>query len=86
VPVAGVDGSLRNRMKGTAAETNVRAKTGSIGYVHTLSGYVTTAAGERLAFSIMLNNYQADSKHSVKEDIDPIPILLAEFKGRSDGP
>ena len=86
LPVAGVDGSLRNRMKGTAAERKVRAKTGTIDRVHTLSGYLTSAAGERLAFSIMLNNYQADSKYSVKDDIDPMAVMLAEFTGRSDKP
>ena len=86
LPIAGVDGSLRNRMKGTAAEKNVHAKTGAIGYVHTLSGYVTTAAGERLAFSLMLNNYDSDAKHSVKDDIDAIAVMLAGFKGRSDKP
>ena len=63
-----------------------RAPTGSIGHVHTLSGYLTTAAGERFAFSIMLNNCPADSKHSVKDDIDPIAVMLAEFKRRSDRP
>ena len=85
LPVAGVDGSLRSRMKGTAAEKNVHAKTGTIGYVHTLSGYVTTAAGERLAFSLMLNAYD-DTGHSVKDDLDPIAVMLAGFKGRSDKP
>ena len=73
-------------MNGTAAEKNVRAKTGTIGHVHSLSGYVTTAAGERLAFSLMLNNYDADGRHSVKDDLDLIPVMLAEFKGRSDQP
>src|ERR1051326_806006 len=47
LPLAGVDGSLRNRMKGTAAAGNVQAKTGTISCVQTLSGYVTTAARER---------------------------------------
>ena len=84
LPIAGVDGTLRNRMKGTAAEGNVRAKTGTIGYVNTLSGYVTTAAGERLAFSLMLNACDADGDNSVKDDLDPIAVMLAEFKGHSE--
>jgi len=82
LPVAGVDGSLRHRMKGTAAERNVAAKTGTIGYVHTLSGYVTTAAKERLAFSTMLNAYDADAKPA-HEDLDAIAVRLAEFNGHS---
>ena len=84
LPIAGVDGSLRSRMTGTAAERNARAKTGTIGGVNTLSGYVTTAAGERLAFSLMLNAYDGDGKGSVKRDIDSIAVMLAEFKGRSE--
>ena len=71
-------------MKGTAAERNVRAKTGTIGNVNTLSGYVTTTARERLAFSLMLNAYDADGKYSVKHDIDAIAVMLAEFMGRSE--
>ena len=84
LPIAGVDGSLRSRMIGTAAERNVRAKTGTMGGVNSLSGYVTTAAGERLAFSLMLNAYDEDGKSSVKRDIDSIAVMLAEFKGRSE--
>ena len=84
LPIAGVDGTLQNRMKGTAAEGSVRAKTGTLRYVHTLSGYVTTAAGERFAFSIMLNNYYNSNRSaSVRDEIDAIPILLAAFTGTS---
>jgi serine-type D-Ala-D-Ala carboxypeptidase/endopeptidase (penicillin-binding protein 4) len=68
LPVAGVDGTLQNRMKGTAAAGNVRAKTGTLRYVYTLSGYVTTAAGERVAFSIMLNNYYNAERSAALRD------------------
>jgi serine-type D-Ala-D-Ala carboxypeptidase/endopeptidase (penicillin-binding protein 4) len=99
LPIAGVDGTLQNRMKGSPASGNVRAKTGSLRYVYTLSGYVTTAAGEHLAFSIMLNNYYSVERAaalrdpasvagrpappSPRDDIDAIPIMLASFTGRS---
>ncbi|MFY9553742.1 MAG: D-alanyl-D-alanine carboxypeptidase/D-alanyl-D-alanine-endopeptidase [Blastocatellia bacterium] len=69
LPVAGVDGTLQNRMKGTPAAGNVRAKTGSLRYVYALAGYVTTAAGERLAFSIMLNNYYSAERAAALRDV-----------------
>ena len=82
LPIAGVDGTLRNRMKGTVAENNLRAKTGSLSSAATLSGYVTTAAGENLVFSIMVNNYPVDLEvRSIC--IDPIAVLLASFAGKS---
>src|SRR5258708_654578 len=82
LPIAGVDGTLRTRMKGTPAEGNVRAKTGSLSSVASLSGYVTTAAGEHLVFSMMLNNYP-DASALRRDSIDAIAILLASFAGRS---
>lgn len=82
LPIAGVDGTLRNRMKGTAAENNVRAKTGSLSSAASLAGYLTTAGGESLVFSIMVNNYPVDT--DVRSlCIDPITVLLASFSGRS---
>lgn len=81
LPIAGVDGTLRNRLKGTVAENNLRAKTGTLSSASSLSGYVTTAAGEELVFSIMVNNYPPGmSPPSVC--IDPIAILLASFAGK----
>ncbi|HKO99946.1 MAG TPA: D-alanyl-D-alanine carboxypeptidase/D-alanyl-D-alanine-endopeptidase [Pyrinomonadaceae bacterium] len=82
LPIAGVDGTLRNRMKGTPAENNLRAKTGTLSSASSLSGYVTSAAGEELVFSIMVNNYPPDTG-PVSLVIDPIAVLLASFTGRS---
>lgn len=53
MPVAGIDGTLRKRMKGTAAENNVRAKTGTVNGVSALAGYCTARNGHRLCFAIM---------------------------------
>lgn len=55
--VAGVDGTLKNRMKGTPAEKNVHAKTGTIANTRGLSGYVTTHDGELLIFSFLINGH-----------------------------
>ena len=81
LPIAGVDGTLRNRMKGTPAAGNVHAKTGTLHWATSLSGYVTTAGGERLAFSIMLNRYY--ELRPARGDLDTIAVLLAGFTGRT---
>lgn len=53
LPEAGVDGTLRSRMKGTFTRGNVFAKTGTVTGVSSLAGYCTAANGHRLAFSII---------------------------------
>lgn len=82
LPIAGVDGTLRTRMRGTPAEGNLRAKTGSLSSVASLSGYVTTAGGEHLVFSMMLNNYP-DAAAVRRDSIDAIAVLLASFTGKT---
>lgn len=82
LPVGGIDGTLRNRFKGTVAENNLRAKTGTLSTAVSLSGYVTTAAGEDLIFSIIVNNYPEDT-NPVTVCIDPIALLLASFAVKS---
>jgi hypothetical protein len=84
LPVAGVDGTLRRRFKNNAATGNVRAKTGTLRFTYALSGYVTSAAGERLAFSIMLNRFAPAPGHTGAEEIDPLVLMLANFAGRAD--
>ncbi|OIN48557.1 D-alanyl-D-alanine carboxypeptidase/D-alanyl-D-alanine-endopeptidase [Pseudomonas azotoformans] len=62
LPIAGnadrmTGGSLRYRLRGTAAQNNLHAKTGSMAGVSSLSGYITDAKGRRLVFSMISNNY-----------------------------
>ena len=78
LPNAGVDGLLANRMKGTPAQNNLHAKTGTLGGVSALSGYVSTADGEMLAFSIMMQNYIGPGEPFRKAQ-DAIGALMAGF-------
>ncbi len=79
-PIAGVDGTLRSRMKGTPAEGNVRAKTGTISNTRGLSGYVTTAAGEELVFSFLVNAHQVSSRDT-EVVTDGALALIAAYEG-----
>jgi D-alanyl-D-alanine carboxypeptidase/D-alanyl-D-alanine-endopeptidase (penicillin-binding protein 4) len=62
LPVAGVDGTLSNRFTNSPVQGKLDAKTGSLGEVRALSGYLTTASGRTLAVSILVNDHQPDSK------------------------
>jgi serine-type D-Ala-D-Ala carboxypeptidase/endopeptidase (penicillin-binding protein 4) len=77
LPVAGRDGTLRNRMKKGPALERIFAKTGAIDFVNTLSGFAIAKNGERLAFSIMVNNAAAPPRE-VREAID----LICEWMTR----
>jgi D-alanyl-D-alanine carboxypeptidase/D-alanyl-D-alanine-endopeptidase (penicillin-binding protein 4) len=74
LPIAGVadrltGGSLRFRMVGTPAERNVRAKTGTLTGVSTLSGYATGQGGALLAFSILINNFIGAAPRDLEDAI-----------------
>lgn len=62
LPVAGVDGTLKNRMKTGKAYKNVHAKTGSYTAINSLAGYLKTASGHELAFAIMNQNILSGAK------------------------
>ncbi|MGH2769016.1 MAG: D-alanyl-D-alanine carboxypeptidase/D-alanyl-D-alanine endopeptidase, partial [Actinomycetota bacterium] len=79
LPIAGeadrlAGGTLRSRMKDTAAAGNVHAKTGTLTSVTALSGYVTGTDGERMVFSVMLNNYLSPAPKDLE---DAIAVTLA---------
>ena len=78
LPIAGVDGSLAARMKGTAAEGNLRAKTGTMSNIRSLAGYVTARNGEHLAFVILINNFEGTGA-AANQAIDAVAVRIAEF-------
>jgi D-alanyl-D-alanine carboxypeptidase/D-alanyl-D-alanine-endopeptidase (penicillin-binding protein 4) len=76
LPIAGVDGTLEKRFRGTAAEGRVTAKTGTLHLAHALAGYVTTVRGDRLAFAVLVNNASGKSGEALKA-LDAIVVALA---------
>jgi D-alanyl-D-alanine carboxypeptidase/D-alanyl-D-alanine-endopeptidase (penicillin-binding protein 4) len=76
LPVAGRDGTIRTRMEGTDAVGQVRAKTGTLDGVVALSGYVETAAHERLAFAFLVNDH-GGRNGAVTHRVDELAALLA---------
>ncbi len=81
LPIAGVDGSLRSRMRGTTAQGNVHAKTGFVSNARSLSGYVTTADGHMLIFVALCNNWTAPRR--LVEDVqDSIAVRLSQLRLR----
>ena len=83
--IAGVDGTLANRMKGTRAEGTVRAKSGTLAGVSALSGYVQSANGEMLAFSLIANNYLGE-KDAAEQLQHAVLLRLAAFSRKIDRP
>lgn len=71
LPIAGVDGTLKNRMQGVSAEKVLRAKTGTLSGVSALAGYTVTADDEVFAFGILISHYigPARSARSIQDKI-----------------
>lgn len=76
LPIAGVDGTIENRMKGTPAQGNVHAKTGTVDKARSLSGYVTTADGRMLLFSFLCNNFSVPNRE-VERATDALLVRIA---------
>ena len=79
LPVAGMDGTLRTRMRGTSAEGKLAGKTGTLRGVNALSGYLQTRTGEPLVFSIFLNDYFPTSgQRSARDEVDAVAVMLSD--------
>src|SRR5437764_4999510 len=77
LPVAGVDGTLEDRMKNTPAAGHIHAKTGSVEHVRTLSGFAETPGGRRLLFSFLSNN-QAGKNHEAADALTGLCVAMLE--------
>ena len=75
LPVAGESGTLRKRMRGTAAEGKVRAKTGTLNEVSALAGFATSASGEDLTFAFIINGALPNALTLS----DQVGVALAEY-------
>ena len=78
LPIAGVDGTLKNRMQGMYAEKVLRAKTGTLSGVSALSGYTKTADGEVFAFGILISHY-VGSATTARGIQDKIGDFITQF-------
>jgi D-alanyl-D-alanine carboxypeptidase/D-alanyl-D-alanine-endopeptidase (penicillin-binding protein 4) len=76
LPIAGVDGTLINRFRGSPLKAHLWAKTGTHNEANALSGYLTTASGKTLAFSIFVNGHRPGSEAELKA-IDRIAEAIA---------
>jgi D-alanyl-D-alanine carboxypeptidase/D-alanyl-D-alanine-endopeptidase (penicillin-binding protein 4) len=77
LPVAGIDGTLEDRMKTTIAAGRIHAKTGSVEHVRTRSGFAETPAGRQLIFSFLSNN-QGGKNHEATDALDALSVAMVE--------
>ena len=78
LPIAGLDGSLKYRMRDTPAANKLRAKTGTLSGVSALAGYTTTADGELLAFSMVMEHFVGSSS-AIRKVQDRIGAAISGF-------
>ena len=76
LPVAGVDGTLAGRFKNSPLKGQMWAKTGTHNEANALSGYLTTASGKTVVFSILVNGHRPGSEVEVQA-IDRIAEAIA---------
>lgn len=78
LPIAGRDGTLQNRFKGTILEGKLFAKTGSLNASRALSGYLTTKSGKTLIFSVLANDMPNGTDSQATAAVDRALVAIAE--------
>ena len=78
LPIAGRDGTLQNRFKGTILEGKLFAKTGSLNASRALSGYLTTKSGKTLIFSVLANDMPEGTDSQATAAVDRALVAIAE--------
>ena len=81
LPVAGVDGTLADRLKGTRLKGRIHAKTGTLEQVNALSGYMDLPSGKRLAFSIIGNSHPLKGQEGAAT-LDQIALAVYDWFAR----
>lgn len=76
-PVAGVDGTLADRFCGTLAESNLRAKTGSMSGVNTLAGVAAARSGRKVCLCVFMNQFSQDLS-AAREVLDQTVVEMLE--------
>ena len=80
--IAGVDGTLEKRMRGTSADSNFRGKTGTLNGVSSISGYVTDADGDDIIVCMMFE-FKKGGARKYRDLQDRIIAVLADWKSES---
>lgn len=83
LPIGGIDGTLDHRMNGGPAVRNVRAKTGYIDGVSSLSGYAWNESGRLLVFSVIVNNMKT-GLWDVTRSVDRLCATMVRSRFETD--
>lgn len=77
--IAGIDGSIKHRFKGTELYNNLRAKTGYVSGVRMLSGYMTASSGKQITFSLATNHFAGKVSPVDKDHQKILEYLYAKY-------
>lgn len=82
IPVVGQTGTVRNLARRTAADGNIRAKSGSIEGVRAYAGYFTAADGEPMSFCVLINKFTPGQNRAVTAELERLFVELVRLNGR----